>query len=382
MMGPGLARARGGSRLQAFVGTYAPKGKGIYRFGVQPSGELADEGLAAEAPSPSWLTFDPVRRVLYACNEIADFNGTASGSVSAYAVDGEGNLRLLNSVSSGGAAPVHLGLHPSGRFAFVANYVGGTVAVLPLAPDGSLMAASDVQNDANACGATPCVHGPDGAVNAPPGSFAISDHDGPHAHMVLSDPAGRFVIANDLGLDRTIVWAFDAQHGRLVSPRTVPSSAGAGPRHFAFHPNGRWLYSLNEEASTLAFMHYEPATGSLALQDEVSTLPAGFAGTSFSSEVIVAPDGRHLYALNRLHDSIAVFALDPGAGRPRLVSEEWTRGSYPRNCSLDPSGRHLYVCNQRSDHVAVFRVVPGGRLQFTGQYAGVGSAAVITFVAS
>jgi len=365
MAGVSLAHAGGGSRLLAFVGTYAPKGKGIYRFGVQPSGELADEGLAAEAPSPSWLTFDPARRVLYACNEINDFNGTASGSVSAYAVDADGKLRLLNTVSSGGAAPVHLGLHPSGRFAFVANHGGGTVAVLPLAPNGSLMAASDVQNDANACGAAACVHGP----------------DGPHAHMVLSDPAGRFVIANDLGLDRTIVWTFDAEHGRLVNPRSVPSSAGAGPRHFAFHPNGRWLYSLNEEASTLAFMHYEPATGSLALQDEVSTLPAGFAGTNFSSEVIVAPDGRHLYALNRLHDSIAVFALEPGSGRPRLVGEEWTRGSYPRSCSLDPSGRCLYVCNQRSDHVAVFRVAPGGRLQFTGQYVGVGSAAVITFVA-
>jgi 6-phosphogluconolactonase (cycloisomerase 2 family) len=352
----GRAQACGGHRLQAFVGSYAPKGKGIYRFGVQPSGELVDEGLAAATPSPSWLTYDPSRRVLYACNEIADFNGTPSGSVSAYAVDAEGALRLLNTMGSGGAAPVHLGLHPGGRFAFVANHGGGTVAVLPLAADGSLMPASDVWSDA---------HAPGG-----------------HPHMVLSDPAGRFVIANDLGRDRTIVWAFDAAHGRLVDPRTVPSSAGAGPRHFAFHPNGRWLYSLNEEASTLAFMHYEPATGALALQDEVSTLPAGFAGTSFASGVIVAPDGRHLYALNRLHDSIAVFALGPGAGRPRLVGEEWTRGSYPRSCSLDPSGRHLYVCNQRSDHVAVFRVTPGGRLQFTGQYAGVGSAAAIAFVAS
>jgi len=379
----GLAQAGGSRSVLAFVGTYAPHGQGIYRFGLDPaSGRLEEGALAAPAPNPTWLCVDAARRVLYACHETADFNGGTTGSVSAYAIDAGGALRLLNTVSSGGAAPVHLSLHPGGRSVFVANYGAGSVAVLPLAPDGRLMSASDVQHDADACGATPCQHGPDGAVKAPRGSFAISDHDGPHAHMVQSDPAGRFVIANDLGLDRTIVWSFDATRGLLSRPRTVPSSAGAGPRHFAFHPGGRWLYSLNEEASTLTVMSYDAALGSLVLEDEVSTLPTGFAGTSFASEVIVAFDGHHLYCLNRLHDSIAVFAIDPASGGVRLVGEEWTRGSYPRSCAVDPSGRFLYVCNQRSDHVAVFRVAPGGKLHFTGQYAAVGSPAVIAFAAA
>jgi 6-phosphogluconolactonase (cycloisomerase 2 family) len=377
----GLARAGGGGPL-AFIGSYGPHGQGIYRARLDASsGRLGEVELAATASNPSWLTLDRARRLLYVCNETSDFNGTKTGSVSAYAVRPGGDLQLLNTVSSGGGGPVHLSLHPSGHFAFVANYDGGNVAVFPLAPDGSLLAASDVQSDIHACKPADCAVGPERAEKAPPGSFAVSGHDAPHAHMVQSDPSGRFVIANDLGLDRTIVWSFDATRGLLSRPRTTPSSAGAGPRHFAFHPGGRWLYSLNEESSTLCVMSYDPAIGSLSVEQEVSTLPQRFAGTSFASEVTVSPTGRHLYCLNRLHDAIAIFAIDGQSGEVRFVGEEWTRGSYPRSCSFDPSGHFLYVCNQRSDHVAVFRAAGEGRLDFTGHCAAVGTPAVITFAA-
>ena len=368
---------------RAYVGTYSPKGKGIYCFDANLStGRLSPTKLTPNASSPSWIAFAPGNHYLYAVNEVESFNGAATGAVSAYAVDqASGELTMINTVSSGGAAPAHLSVHPSGKFVFVANYVGGNVAVLPVRPDGGLQQASDIQDDAAACGATACEHGPDGAAKAPPGSYAISDHDKAHAHMIQSDPQGRFVVVNDLGLDRIIVWRFDEATGKLSEPRTVNTSAGAGPRHFLFHPNGKWFYSLNEEASTLAFLHYDAEQGALMPVSEVSTLPKGFAGTNFTSEVILAPDGKHLYCLNRLHDTIAVLSIDPASGQPTLIGEEWTRGSYPRHGSVDPSGRFLYVCNQRSDNVALFRILPGGKLKFASETTGVGSPAVIAFLA-
>ena len=168
--------------------------------------------------------------------------------------------------------------------------------------------------------------------------------------------------------------------GTLSDPKTVASSLGAGPRHFVFHPNGRWFYSLNEEASTLAFMVYDATTGSLSPVSEISTLPAGFVGTNFTSEVIVSKDGRFVYALNRLHDTIAIFSID-GTGTPTLVGEESTLGDYPRNCNIDPTGNFLYACNHRADNITTFRVDGNGRhLKFTGKYTPVGSPAIIIFL--
>jgi 6-phosphogluconolactonase (cycloisomerase 2 family) len=263
----------------------------------------------------------------------------------------------------------------------VANYGGGNVAVLPINADGSLGRPTDIQQDANACLPGPrCPVGPIIAQNAPPGSFARSGHDAPHAHAIDTDPAGNYAIANDLGLDLTIIWKFDRVSGKLLDPKRFPSSPGAGPRHFAFHPNGRWFYSLNEEASTLAFMIYDANSGSLQPVDEISTLPKDFAGTNFTSEVMVSPNGRFVYAANRLHDTIAIFSIS-GSGRPELIGEEWTRGDYPRSFNIDPSGRFMYVCNHRGDSVVTFRIDGDGRhLRFKGQYTPVGSPAVIVFL--
>ena len=364
----------------AYVGAYTPNSSGFYLFQVNPSdGKLTQLKVFPSTTNPSWLTFDPQRKHLYVVNEISNFNGMGTGSVSAYTINRTtGDLTFLNTVGSGGAGPAHASVDPSGKFLLVANYGGGNVAVLPILSSGALANASDVKNDVTACSPT-CMVGPIHAAKAPPGSFAISGHDAPHAHMIKTDPAGNFVFVNDLGLDLTIIWTFDKVNGKLLSPKTVPSSAGAGPRHFAFHPNGRWFYSLNEEASTLAFLTYD-GHGGLTPVSEISTLPPGFAGTNFTSEVMVSADGEFIYAANRLHDTIAVFDIE-GNGVPRLVGEVPTGGDYPRSFGIEPTGNFLYSCNQRSDAITSFRIGGDGRkLTPTGQYTPVGSPAVIIFL--
>jgi 6-phosphogluconolactonase len=386
---PDEDNAGSGQTILAYVGTYTPNGQGIYLFSVNPyTGALKQIKVFQSTPTapfsatnPSWLAFDPQKKYLYAGNEISNFSGpNTTGAVSAFAVDkSNGDLTFLNTVSSGGRGPAHVSVDPSGKYVLAANYGGGNVAVLPIMSDGSLGNATDVKNDADAC-VPPCPVGPMRAEKAPPGSFAISGHEAPHAHMIDTDPAGNYVIVSDLGLDLTIIWKFDKAAGTLSDPKTFPSSPGAGPRHFAFHPNGRWFYSLNEEASTLDFMIYNARNGSLQPIDEISTLPRDFVGTNFTSEVIVSHDGRFVYALNRLHDTIAIFAID-GTGAPRLIGEEWTRADYPRNCNIEPTGNFLYSCNHRGDSITTFRIEQHGRrLRFTGKYTPVGSPAVIIFL--
>jgi 6-phosphogluconolactonase (cycloisomerase 2 family) len=284
-------------------------------------------------------------------------------------------LTLLNTVSSHGAGPAHLSVHPSGKYVLVANYAGGTVAVLPILARGELGAATEVKHDQGPVG-------PAHAASAPPGSFAISGHDAVHAHMIQADPSGRFVLAADLALDRILIWRFDAARGTLSAndPPWVALPPGDGPRHFVFHPNGRWLYSLQEESSTLVTFDYDAARGALAPKQTVSSLPKGFAGTNFTSELRISPDAHFLYAANRLHDSIAWFSIGEGGGLT-FAGEEWTRGDYPRSFTIDPTGGFLYTCNQRSDAIACFRVNrQTGGLAFTGQYTPVGTPAIVVFL--
>jgi 6-phosphogluconolactonase (cycloisomerase 2 family) len=313
---------------------------------------------------------------LYSANETDRAGANNEGTVSAFAIDRSGgSLKLLNTVRSGGAGPTYVSLHPSGRFVFVANYFGGSVAVLPVHPDGRLADATDVKADAGKVGPTK-------ATNGPPGSFAISGHDRTHAHMVRADSAGRFVLHTDLGLDMVFVWKFDDKKGTLTAtdPPAVSLPPGDGPRHFDFHPNGRWLYSVQEEGSTVVRFDYDAAAGRLTARQTVSTLPPGFAGSNFCSGILVSADGRFVYAGNRLHDSIAVFAVGRD-GALTYAGEEWTRGSYPRSFAFDPTGRFLYCCNQRGDNVAVFRVDPKtGGLAFTGQYVAVGNPSSLVFL--
>jgi 6-phosphogluconolactonase (cycloisomerase 2 family) len=200
--------------------------------------------------------------------------------------------------------------------------------------------------------------------------------------MIQADLAGQFVLHADLGLDQIFVWKFDAQRGHLIAndPPTVSLPPGDGPRHFHFHPNGRWLYSIQEEASTIVLYDYDARSGRLTARETVSTLPLGFAGSNFCSEILVSADGRFVYAGNRLHDSIGVFSVGPN-GSLSHVDDVWTRGNYPRSFNFDPTGQFLYCCNQRGDNIAVFRVdQKTGGLHFTGHYTPVGNPSMIVFL--
>jgi 6-phosphogluconolactonase (cycloisomerase 2 family) len=224
--------------------------------------------------------------------------------------------------------------------------------------------------------------GPTKATNAPPGSFAISGHDGTHAHMIDADPSGRFVLHIEVGMDQIFVWKFDEQSGVLTpnEPPAVSLPPGDGPRHFHFHPKGRWLYSLQEEASTIVLFDYDAPRGRLTPRQTISTLPPGFAGTNFCSEILVSADGKFVYAGNRLHDSIGIFAVGPN-GDLTFLGAEWTRGDYPRSFNFDPTGQFLYCCNQRADNIAVFQVSrKTGGLKFTGSYTPVGNPSHIVFL--
>jgi 6-phosphogluconolactonase (cycloisomerase 2 family) len=370
----------------AYVGSYTlpegpdgsvGRGQGIYVFEMNPAtGALVQRELIPRDTNPSFLAFDSSRKRLYSVNWISNFQGANSGSVSAYTIDrASGHLTLLNSVSSEGANPTHLSIHPSGKFLLVANYFGGSVAVLPIRDSGELGPATDVVHDQGTVGR-------EHATSAPPGSLVIHGHDKPHAHMIQSDPAGRFVFAADVALDRIFVWKFDAEKGRLVpnDPAWVALPSGDGPRHFAFHPNGHWLYSLQEEGSTLAAFDYDAANGRLTAKQTLTSLPKGFAGSNFPAEVVISSDGKFLYASNRLHDSIAWFSIS-ATGTLALGGEEWTCGDHPRSFNLDPTGNFLYSCNQFADAITTFRVNrKTGTLTFTGQYTPVGSPGSIIFL--
>jgi 6-phosphogluconolactonase len=376
-------RRMGLRKARAYVGSYTgavgsgSNGEGIYSFEVNEStGELINRKLAAKTPNPSWIAIHPSKKYLYAVNEVSDYKGN-SGSVSAFAIDDAGgDLSALNVVSSEGAGPCYLSIDASGSYAFVANYGGGTIGLLPIRDDGSLGAATDVHRDSEHLGRAQ-------AVNAPTGSYAVSGHDAPHAHMIAPDLQGKFVLATDLGQDRIYTYRFDRGTGKLNPPdratfASLPS--GDGPRHFVFHPNGHWLYAIQEEASNIVLFDYDAASGSLAPRQTITALPPGFAGTSFASEILVSPNGKCLYAANRLHDSIAAFAI-VADGTLKLIGESSTMGDYPGQCRIDLSGNFLYACNRRSDSITCFRIHRDtGLLAFTGQYTAVGSPASITFV--
>lgn len=382
--------ADGKGKLMAYVGTYTSplqnmkatqvdlppgNGRGIHLFEVdRATGAMTAAGIVEMGNSPSFLLFNNAKTHLYSANETERVGDDESGTVSAFAINSDGTLKLLNSVNSGGKGPTYLSLHPSGKFVFVANYFGGSIAVLPIKEDGGLGEATDVKKDAGTVG-------PKKATNAPPGSFAFSGHDQTHAHMIDPDPSGRYVLSVDLGLDQILVWKFDAQRGTLT-PNDPPFTlfpAGDGPRHFSFHPDGRWFYSIQEEGSTITLLDYDAEKGRLTSRQTVSSLPPGYAGSNFCSEILVSADGRFVYAGNRLHDGIAIFAVGKD-GTLTFVTEEWTHGDYPRSFTFDPTGEFLYSCNQRADNIAVFRVnKKTGGLKFTGHYTPVGNPSLIVF---
>jgi 6-phosphogluconolactonase len=309
---PSLGGVREADRpLLAYVGTFSSplrdvlptqvdlppgNGRGIHLFHVnRATGEMTAAGVHEMGTSPSHLAVNAAGTRLYSANETDRGGPEKHGTISSFAINREdGKLKPLNTVRSGGAGPTYISLHHPGKFLLVANYFGGSVAVVPVRDDGRLGDPTDIKLDAGKVG-------PTRAMNAPKGSFALSGHDRTHAHMIQADPSGRFVLHADLGLDKLFVWKFDENKGTLTpnEPASVSLPPGDGPRHFHFHPNGKWLYSIQEEGSTVVLFDFDAATGRLTSRQTISTLPAGFAGSNFTSEILVSADGRFVYAGNR-----------------------------------------------------------------------------------
>jgi 6-phosphogluconolactonase len=356
-----------------YVGTYTgPKSQGIYVFRLQADDPrvsqnitLAPLGLAAAASSPSFLALDPTRRLLFAVNEVNQFEGKPTGAVSAFAIDrAKGTLALINRRPSMGAGPCHLALDRSGRHLFVANYGSGSVSVLPVARDGRLGAASDVVQHT--------------------GSSVNPDRQkGPHAHCVTVDRDNRFVFVCDLGLDKVLAYRFDAAHGTLTphDPPFAPLKPGAGPRHMVFRPDGRFAYVVNELTSTITAFRYDANGGVLREVQTVSTLPEHFEGANSGAEIDVHRSGRWLYVSNRGHNSVVLFDIDSDAGTLSYVEEQGTAGFTPRHFGIDPSATYLAVGNQNSDTILVARIDAGnGRLKPSGVLAHAPSPVCMTFL--
>jgi 6-phosphogluconolactonase len=354
------------SRMWVFFGTYTGgKSEGIYRATLDPAtGALSQPELAAKVENPSFLAVHPSGKFLYAAGELSNFEGKPGGAVSAFALDSKtGGLTLLNQQSSRGAGPCHLVVDRTGGNVLVANYGGGSVAVLPIDKDGRLRPASSfVQHKGS-------------SVNP-------KRQEAPHAHSINVDPAGAFAVVADLGLDKVLVYRFDAAAGTLTAndPPHAAVSPGAGPRHFAFHPSGRFAYVINEMNSTVTAFAYDAKKGTLSEIDTKSTLPGPQQGNS-TAEVQVHPSGKFLYGSNRGHNSLAIFRIDEKTGALTATGHQPTGGRTPRNFGIDPTGKFVLAANQGSDSVVVFRVdQETGKLEETGQSIKVPTPVCVKFL--
>jgi 6-phosphogluconolactonase len=350
-----------------FVGTYTEpirfgtgkilkgKGKGIYVYRLDvSSGSMEQCGLAEGVPNPSCLVFDPSHQFVYAVNELKEFEGAPTGAVSAFSVDpGSGKLRFLNSKPTHGADPCHLTVDKTGKYVLVANFMSGSVCVLPIREDGSLGDATDV-------------------IQHRGSSADPLRQSGPHAHAVTLDHAGRYALVPDLGIDKLMVYRFDANRGKL-EPNDEPwveVTAGAGPRQVVLHPRDGYAYLINELDSTMTAFRYDRYRGILREIQTLSTLPEGFEGASTCAEVQVAPSGEFLYGSNRGHDSIVIYAIDQSDGTLTCIGHESTRGKTPRHFVIDPDGEYLLAANQDTDSVVTFRLdAASGALTATGYSA-------------
>jgi len=350
-----------------YFGTYTgAKSKGIYvsRFD-STTGKLSAPELAAETTNPTFLAIAPGEHFLYAVNEVDDIGGKPTGAVSAFALDAQtGKLTPLNQRISGGSGPCHVAVDATGKCMLVANYGGGSIAALPIHADGSLgEATTNIQHSGS--GANP------------------QRQAGPHAHFILPSPDNRFALNCDLGLDKVFVYRLDAGAARL-SPGDVPfatAAPGSGPRHLIFSPGGKFVYVINEMASTISAFTYDASRAVMTGVQTISTLPKDFSGNNTAAEIAMHPSGKFLYGSNRGHDSIAVFEVDQKTGRLTLVEHQSTQGRTPRHFAIDPTGRWLLAENQASDSVVVFAIdTDTGKLKPTGQIMSIGAPVCAVFV--
>jgi 6-phosphogluconolactonase len=349
-----------------YIGTYTgKKSKGIYsaRFD-SGTGKLSAPELAAETRNPSFLALHPNGHILYAVGETDDFQGKKTGAVSAFSIDAKaGKLSLLNQQSSAGRGPCHLAVDKSGKCVLVANYGSGSVAALPIESDGKLRE-------------------PETKIQHTGSSVNRERQAGPHAHYIVTDPANRHALTCDLGLDKVLVYKL-APDKALLTPSVPPSvnvKAGSGPRHLAFHPNGRLAYLISEMEPSITVFSYGP-DGVLSELQTVSTLPDKYSGFKSGAEIQVHPSGKFVYGSNRGHDSIAVFSVDSKSGKLTFVEHQSTQGKTPRHFAIDPTGKWLLAENQDSDSIVIFSIDQAtGKLSATADKVEVGAPVCIQFV--
>lgn len=349
-----------------FFGTYTgARSKGIYVSHFNPTnGKLSEPDLAVATRNPSFVVVHPNGQWLYAVGEVSDFGGQQAGAVSAFRIEkGTGHLTLLNARASGGSGPCHLSLDRSGKCLLLANYNSGSVAAFPIEADGRLGAqGASVQHHGS---------GPN-----------HERQEGPHAHFITPDPANRFALVCDLGLDEVMVYRLDPEKASLSAnqPPYATVQPGFGPRHLAFHPDGHRVYAINELSSTLTVFDYDANQGVLKETQTVSTLPPDFHGPNTCAEIQIHPSGKFLYGSNRGHDTIASFAIEPDNGKLTYLGEEPSGGKTPRHFVIDPSGDWLLAENQDSDNVVVFRVNSStGKLTSAGEQVKVGAPVCAAF---
>jgi 6-phosphogluconolactonase len=362
-------------QYRMYVGTYtlgehgAPtKSAGIYAYAFDPAaGKLTSLGAVAETVNPSFVTIASNRRFLYAVNETGNYKGEKSGAVSAFSIDQKtGKLTLLNEVASKGADPCYITLDKTGKFVLVANYTGGNVSVFPVLSDGRLGDSSAFVQHTG--------HGPN-----------AERQEGPHAHSIDLSADNKFAFVDDLGLDELVAYRFDAAKGTLTpnDPKFAKLPDAAGPRHFAFRPDGKFAYVVSEMQSSVTAFAYDSAHGSFQTLQTISTVPKDYQGHNDDAEVEVHPSGKFLYASNRGHDSIAVFAIDEHKGTLTQVQDSPTLGKTPRNFQIDPTGKFLIAANEESNNIVVFRIdAQTGQLTPTGQVLDVPAPVCVKFVAA
>jgi len=356
------------TRYLAYVGTYTTKtaSKGIYAFRFDADkGQLSAMTVAAETTDPSFLVVHPNGKYLYAVNEVGNFNGGTTGGLSAFSIDApSGALKLLNQVPTRGAGPCYVSLDKNNSFALVANYDSGNIASFPVRWDGTLGTAAGFVQHSGA--------GPN-----------KERQEGPHAHWIGTSPDNAFALVADLGLDQVIVYAFNPTMGTFTPSLTgfAKVKPGAGPRHVAFAPNGKFVYVLSEMESSVTAFAYQAKTGTLKNLQTISALPADYDGRKEAAEIAVHPSGRFLYTSNRGHDSIAIFAIDGKKGTLRSLGQVLTGGKTPRHFAIDPTGAYLLAENQESNNIVVFHIDSAtGNLTPTGQTVDVPSPVCLTFV--
>jgi 6-phosphogluconolactonase len=362
------AISQGSSSWLMYVGTYtnqpAQPSKGIYAYRFQATGRLTPLGLVAETSNPAFLVVDRNQKFLYAANENAVYQGKPAGSVSAFAIDAAtGQLKLLNTVSSGGPGPCHVSLDHTGKWLFTANYDGGSVAVFPVHADGSLGAASAfIQHQGS--------------------SVDRGRQTRAHAHSVYASPDNGFLLAADLGMDHVMVYHLDAAKGTLTpnQPPFADVAPGSGPRHMAFGKDGKFVYVLSEMKATVTVFRYDAGAGRLEQTQTIAMLPEDYKGLKSGAEIAVHPNGKFLYASNREHNSIAIFRIDAGSGALTAAGRVSTQGKTPRNFAIDPTGAFLLAENQDSGSIVVFRIDQAtGALTPTGDVLQVPSPVCIVF---